>query len=104
VRETILRKLLGIGLLAWLLAGPAQAQNWPAGVRETFSKSCENSAGQALGQERAQLYCDCTVTHIDRDFSAADIAALERAELPPPLVERLQQVSRQCLESQGAQR
>lgn len=84
-----------------LLGLPAQATEWPAGVRDTFQRSCVSSAGQPLGKERAQRYCDCTVTRIDRDFSGAEIAALERAELPEPLVVRLQQVSQQCLQALG---
>jgi hypothetical protein len=41
------------------------------------------------------------VARIDRDFSAREVAALERAELPEPLIRRLQQVSQQCLQMLG---
>ncbi|MDD0844141.1 hypothetical protein [Pseudomonas sp. Gutcm_11s] len=87
-----------------LLAGlPAVAGEWPAGVRDTFQKGCVNSAGEALGQERAGLYCECTVKRIDRDFTTAELTALEKAELPDPLIKRLQQVSQQCLQTLGGQ-
>ncbi|MBD9414666.1 hypothetical protein IB234_08825 [Pseudomonas sp. PDM16] len=93
-----------IALAALLMMGlPALAGEWPPGVRDTFQKSCVNSAGQALGQARAQQYCECTVRRIDRDFSSAELAALEKAELPEPLVKRLQQVSGQCLNELGGQ-
>ncbi|MEO4047801.1 hypothetical protein AAFN46_12015 [Pseudomonas sp. CAU 1711] len=85
---------------ALLLTGlPALAAEWPPGVRETFQKGCESSAGQALGAERARLYCACTVTGIDRDFSSAEVAELEKADLPQPLIERLQRLSQQCLQA-----
>ncbi|MDG9922654.1 MULTISPECIES: hypothetical protein [unclassified Pseudomonas] len=86
-----------------LTSMPVLAKDWPPGVRETFQQSCVNSAGQPLGQQRAQQYCDCTVSSIDRDFSASEIATLEKAELPEPLIQRLQQVSQQCLEQLGGQ-
>mgnify|MGYP007020568824 CR=1 FL=1 len=35
--------------------------------------------------------------------SASEVAALEQAELPEPLIKRLQQVSQQCLEALGGQ-
>lgn len=93
-----------VALAALLLSGlPVMAGEWPAGVRDTFQKSCVNSAGQALGKERAQVYCECTVTSIDRNFSSAEIAMLERADLPEPLIKRLQQVSQQCLQGLGGQ-
>jgi len=79
------------------------AGEWPPGVRDTFRKGCANSAGQALGNERAQRYCECTVQRIDRDFSSAEIAQLEKADLPDSLIRRLQQVSQQCLENPGIQ-
>ena len=88
----------GTACAALLLIGlPALAAQWPAGGRETFRNGCEDSAGQALGEERAQRYCACTLTRIDRDFSATEIAALDKAELPEPLVARLQRVSQTCL-------
>jgi hypothetical protein len=43
------------------------------------------------------------VSSIDRDFSASEIAALEKAELSEPLIGRLQQVSQQCLQTLGGQ-
>ena len=93
-----------IALATLLLASlPALAKEWPPGVRDTFRQSCENSAGQPLGKQRAQQYCNCTVASIDRDFSASEIAALEKAELPEPLIKRLQQVSQQCLGQLGGQ-
>lgn len=99
-----MRHLPHIVVIASLLAGlPVQAAEWPPGVRDTFHKSCVESAGQPLGQERAQRYCQCTVARIDRDFSASEVAALEQAELPEPLIKRLQQVSQQCLEAFGGQ-
>lgn len=88
--------LLSLGL-------PALAGDWPPGVRETFRNSCVESAAQALGQASAQHYCECTVMRIQRDFSSAEIAALEKAELPQPLIGRLQQVSQQCLQALGGQ-
>lgn len=91
-----------IALATLLLTGlPVQAAEWPPGVRDIFHKSCVNSAGQPLGKQRAQVYCDCTLRRIDRDFSAVEIASLEKAELPEPLVQRLQQVSQQCLQTLG---
>jgi hypothetical protein len=93
-----------IALATLLLASlPALAKDWPPGVRATFQQSCENSAGQPLGKQRAQQYCNCTVARIDRDFTASEIAALEQAELPEPLIRRLQQISQQCLGELGGQ-
>ncbi|PYC27523.1 hypothetical protein DMO17_07230 [Aquipseudomonas alcaligenes] len=97
-----IRRAILLGLL--LSCAPVLAKDWPAGVKQTFRDSCVNSAGEPLGKERALLYCDCTVGRIDRDFSLAEMAALEQAELPPTLIERLQQVSQQCLGELGAQR
>ena len=69
-----MRHLPRIVVIASLLAGlPVQAAEWPPGVRDTFHKSCVESAGQPLGQERAQRYCQCTVARIDRDFSASEV-------------------------------
>ena len=82
----------------------AQAGEWPPEVRHTFRQSCIDSASQALGKQRALLYCDCTVARIGTDFTTAQIAELDKAQLPEPLVKRLQQVSQQCLGSLGAQR
>ena len=88
-----------------LFASPlAQAGEWPPETRNTFRQSCIDSATQALGKQRALLYCDCTVERIARDFSTADIAELQQTQLAEPLVMRLQQVSRQCLGELGAQR
>lgn len=99
--------MVGIARVAWvallLSAMSALAAEWPAGVRDTFQQGCVKSAGEALGQERAGLYCKCTVTRIDRDFSTAEVAALEKADLPEPLIKRLQQVSQQCLQTLGGQ-
>jgi hypothetical protein len=93
-----------IALATLLLASlPALAKEWPPGVRDTFRQSCENSAGQPLGKQRAQQYCGCTLARIDRDFSSAEIAMLEQATLPEPLIQRLQQVSQQCLGELGGQ-
>ena len=82
---------------ALLVSLPVFAGEWPAGVRETFRDGCVNSAAQALGEARARTYCDCTLAHIARDFTTAEIAALQKADLPEPLIRRLQQVSQQCL-------
>lgn len=92
--------------LAVLLLGSlsVQAGDWPSGVKNTFRQSCIDSASQALGKQRALLYCECTVERIGRDFTTAEIAELEQAQLPEPLIKRLQQVSQQCLGAQGAQR
>jgi hypothetical protein len=93
-----------IALATLLLTSlPALAKDWPPGVRNTFQQGCENSAGQPLGKQRAQQYCNCTVSRIDRDFSASEIAALEKADLPEPLIQRLQRISQQCLEQLGGQ-
>lgn len=85
-----------------LLVLPALAADWPPGMREVFREGCLDSASEALGREPASRYCDCTVARIERDFSAEDFAGLQQAELPAPLLERLQWVSGQCLgELQG---
>ena len=91
-------------MLALLGSLSAQAGEWPPEVRHTFRQSCIDSASEPLGKQRALLYCDCTVARIGSDFSTAQIAELERAQLPEPLVKRLQQVSQQCLGELGAQR
>lgn len=92
-------------LLLALLGSPlVHAGDWPAETRNTFRQSCIDSATQALGKQRALLYCDCTVARIGRDFSTADIAELEKTQLSDALVQRLQQVSQQCLGELGAQR
>lgn len=89
-------------VIALLFGGlPAQAAEWPPGVRDSFLNGCVESAGKPLGQERARRYCACTVARIDRDFSAGELAALEQAELPEPLIRRLQQVSQQCMQTPG---
>lgn len=91
-----------IALAALLLTSlPTLAAQWPAGVRDTFRQSCEQSAGEALGKQRAPLYCNCTVERIDRDFSSTEIAALEKTQLPEPLIQRLQQISAACLQQLG---
>lgn len=82
----------------------AQAGEWPPEVKNTFRQSCIDSASKPLGKQRALLYCDCTVQRIARDFSSAEIAELEKPQLPEGLVKRLQQVSQQCLGEFGAQR
>lgn len=95
-----MERIQRLACAALLLAGsPALAAEWPPGVRETFQRGCENSAGQALGEALARPYCACTVSRIDRDFSSAEVAELERADLPQPLIERLQRVSEQCLQA-----
>lgn len=99
-----MRSLPCIAVIVLLLGGPsALAAEWPPGVRDSFLNGCVESAGEPLGQERATRYCACTVARIDRDFSASEVAALERAELPEPLIRRLQQVSQQCLQRLGGQ-
>lgn len=94
-------------LALWALLLPcltAQAGEWPPEVKNTFRQSCIDSASKPLGKQRALLYCDCTVQRIARDFSTAEIAELEKPQLPEGLVKRLQQVSQQCLGEFGAQR
>lgn len=90
----------GVALLASL---SAMAVQWPPGARQSFQQSCVTSASQALGAERAQQYCDCTVKTIERSFSQQQVTALEGQELPPELIEKLRAVSQQCLDSQGNQ-
>lgn len=85
-----------------LVVLPALAADWPPGLREVFREGCLRSASEALGGEPALRYCNCTVARIERDFSVEDFSALQQAELPAPLMARLQQVSGQCLgELQG---
>ena len=91
-------------LLALLGSSLVQAGDWPPETRNTFRQSCIDSATQALGKQRALLYCGCTVARIGRDFSTADIAELEKTQLSESLIKRLQQVSQQCLGELRAQR
>ncbi len=90
----------GVALLACL---PSMAAQWPPGAKQSFQQSCVSSASEALGGGRAQQYCDCTVTTIERSFSQAQITALEGQDLAPELVSKLREVSQQCLDRLGGQ-
>lgn len=80
-----------------MLTLPALADEWANGGRKAFRSGCLSSAIDALGEARAQRYCDCTLAYIEAQFSPAERNALAGSNLPDVLIERLQQISATCL-------
>lgn len=76
-----------IGFFAPLmLVLPLTAQaGWPEGVRETYMQECLVTAQATVGAEQAKVHCECAADVIGKEFTEAEIHALNDPQKPAPM-------------------
>lgn len=79
-----------------ILALPASAAEWPAGAKNEFVRSCVASAQSRDSPAQLRAYCECAATRVSREFSEADMQAINSQSPDPALQGRLIEVSSNC--------
>lgn len=83
-----LQSLLAFAALSLPFA--ATAGEWPAGKHDAYMSQCEQVAtGQGLNAQAAKAHCQCGAQAIQKNFSTAEIEALDSKNgVDPKLAER----------------